>query len=266
MRSLTRLGIGLLLVAFAANLIRADEPTKAQFQTIKLETLSKGGGQFDWSNEQFLSNVSKQGEAGWELLLTSERAALFRKTKDGPKWEYKSVKLKNSPFVVAGMKDTDAYALLLDRLASEGYAPCAVDGLGEYTLLKRAKDSKPAKTELETVLLTDIVKAKVPPASRWSEKEFIDGLNKKGADGWEVLVCNFNACTFRKSSAQWEYKTLKVTKSPLAASIDIDKDDEAATFTLILEGSESKGWKPCSIESALGQELLLKRESPKDKK
>lgn len=96
MYSLARLGVGLALAILPPSPTRADEPAKVEFQTIKLEKLSKEGGQFDWSKADFLEAL--KGGDGWEVLLTSEHAALFRKTKDGPKWEYKSVKIKNSPF------------------------------------------------------------------------------------------------------------------------------------------------------------------------
>jgi len=129
MYSLGRLGVGLMLAILTTSLARTDEPAKAQFQTTKLETLSNTG-KFDWSKTEFLDALN--GDEGWEALLTSVHVALFRETEDSPKWEYKAVKIKNSPFASTGTKDTNACALILDRLGSDGYVPCAVSGLGEY--------------------------------------------------------------------------------------------------------------------------------------
>jgi|GEM_PF-6361767 len=78
-----------------------------------------------------------KGSDGWEVLATSDYGILLRKFKDGPKWEYKSVKIKNSPFSVSGMKDTDAFDLILHRLAIDGDTLCAINGIAEYTLFKR---------------------------------------------------------------------------------------------------------------------------------
>ncbi|MCI0702029.1 MAG: hypothetical protein L0241_13180 [Planctomycetia bacterium] len=263
MTSLSRLGVGLILSILTLGLAQADEPAKAEFKTTSMEALTKGGETFDWSDANFLGNL--KGEDGWELLLTSNRAALFRKTKDSPKWEYKAVKAKNSPFATLGMKDMDAFALILDRMATDGYRPCAVSELGNYILFKRVKDAKPVKAEFQTLLWSDVIKSKVAPADRFKEKEFVETLNKQGGEGWEVCVCNIHAAVFQKSALKWEHKTVKVTKSPLTSNFDVDKDDEAATFTLILEGLEDKGWKPCACGS-YGQEILLKRELKKDKK
>lgn len=263
MYSLARLGVGFMFAILTLGPAHADEPAKAQFQTIRLETLSKDGGQFNWSKAEFLDAL--KGGDGWEVLLTSDHAALFRKVKDGPKWEYKAVKIKNSPFATTGMKDTDAYALILDRMAADGYTPCAVDGLGLHTLFKRAKDVKPAKAEFTTLMWKDVIKSTNAPADRFKEKEFVETLNKQGGECWDVCVCNIHTVVFQKSAVKWEYKTMKVTKSPLGFNLDMDKDDEAATFKLILEGLEDKGWKPCACGGS-GQDILLKRELKKDKK
>ncbi|MFM8271262.1 MAG: hypothetical protein ACKODX_02910 [Gemmata sp.] len=253
-----------MLAALLPAPANADEPAKAQFQTVKLQTLAKTGAQYDWSKTEFIEAL-KAGD-GWEVLATSDSAILLRKGKDGPKWEYKSVKIKNCPLSITGMSDTDAFGVILDRMASDGYMPCAVNGIGEHTLFKRVKDAKPAKTEFQTLLLADVIKAKAAPYERFKEKEFVEALNKQGAEGWEVCVCNYNAVVLQKSPAKWEYKTVKITKSPLTLSlIDMDKDDEAAAFTFILEGLEDKGWRPCACDS-MGREILLKRELKKDNK
>lgn len=269
MRTFARLAMGLLLAALTGSLVQADEPAKAQFQTVKFEMLSKTAGSNDWSDESFLKSMSKQGDDSWELLLTSDHAALFRKAKDGPKWEYKSVRLANGPLTIESSKDTDAYSLILDRMAADGYAPCAVNELGTYTLFKRVKEAKPEKTEFQVFLLADLFKSRVAPASRWGEKEFIDAINKQGGEGWEVCICNFSACVFQKTKAKWEYKLLKVTNSPLKRAIGINSPpdaEEAATFTLILEGLEAKDWRPSSVGGAVGQDILLKRKVHNDKK
>ena len=206
------LASGLVLAILLPALTHADEPAKAQFQTVKLQTLAKTGAQYDWSKTEFIEAL--KGGDGWEVLATSDSAILFRKGKDGPKWEYKSVKIKNSPFSITGMKDTDAFGLILDRMASDGYMPCAASGIGEHTLFKRVKDAKPLKTEYQTLLLADVVKSKAAPAERFKEKEFIEALNKQGGDGWEVAVCNHTAVVLQKGLAKWEYKTVKITKSP----------------------------------------------------
>jgi hypothetical protein len=260
MNSLARMGVGLTCAVLASGLAPADEPAKAEFRTSKLDTLSKDG-QFDWGQAEFLDAL--EGGDGWEVLLASGSAALFRKTKDGPKWEYKAAKIKNSPLATFGTKDTDAYGLILDRMASDGYAPCAVNALGEYTLFKRAKAVKPAKAEFRTILWADVIKSQNAPAERFKEKEFAEALDKQGGEGWEVCACNVNAAVLRKTAAKWEYKTVKVTNSPLAPGIGREKDDEAEAFRLILEALEDKGWRPCA---AAGQEILVKRELKKDKK
>lgn len=163
------------------------------------------------------------------------------------------------------MKDVDAFGLILDRMAADGYIPCAINGLGEYTLYKRQKDVKPAKTEFQTILWADVIKSKTAPAERFKDKEFLETLNKNGSEGWEVCVCNINAVVLQKTTAKWEYKTVKVSKSPLTLHFDGGKDDEAAAFTLILEGLEAKGWKPCAY-GYTGPEILVKRELTKEKK
>lgn len=264
MHALTCLGLGSLLAALTA--ARADEPAKSEYQAAPFEKLSPKGGQFNWGEEAFLTSINKQGGDGWEALLTSDVAFLFRKPNDGPKWEYKSVKVKNSPFSVLGMKDEDAYTIILDRMGSDGFVPCAVNGVGEYTLFKRAKDLKPGKLEFQLVMLADVVKAKTAPAERWREKEFVDALNKYGGEGWDWCVGNVNAVVFRRSPVKWEYKLVRVTKSPLSRNFEPgDKDDEAAAFKLILEGLEAKGWTPCGC-GYLDREILVKRELKKDTK
>jgi hypothetical protein len=261
MKALARMGVGLILAILTPGLAWTDEPPKAQFQTIKLKIEQA----FDLSKPEFMDLL--KGDEGWEVLLMSEHAILVRKVKDGPKWEYKAVKVKNSPFAIMGMKDVDAFGLIIDRMAGDGYTPCAVNGLADYTLYKRVKDAKPSKAEFQTLLWQDQLKSKEPPADRFTEKGFIEVLNKQGGEGWEVCVCNINAVVFQKSAAKWEYKTVKVTKSPLTPAFDIggDKDDEAAAFALILEGLEQKGWTACA-SSSFGRNILVKRELKKDKK
>jgi hypothetical protein len=262
MKTFARLGGVLVVAVLTPALAQTDEPAKAQFQVIKLQTLSKTGAQHDWSKPEFTDAL--MGSEGWEVLLASDAGILLRKTKDGPKWEYKAVKLKNSPFSIVAMKDVDAFTLILDRMATDSYTLCAVNAFGEYTLFKQAKGAKPIKTEHQTLLWHDVLKSQVA-SERFKDKEFIETLNKQGGEGWEVCVCNFNAVVLQKSAAKWEYKTVKVTKSPLSMNVlGMDKDDEAAAFILILEGLEEKGWRPCSCNSN-GQEILLKRELKKEK-
>jgi hypothetical protein len=264
MKTVTCLSIGLLLTALSG--AHADERAKTEYQTIPLQKLSKTGGEFNWAEEAFLAAINKQGEEGWETLLNSDVSFLFRKLKPGPKWEYKSVKIKNSPFAITGSKDVDAYEIILDRMGADGFVPCAVNTFAEYTLFKRVKDAKPGKPEFKVILLGDVIKTKVAPAERWKEQEFLDVMNKQGSEGWDWCLGNCNAILFQKSPVKWEFKVVKVTKNPLARNLEqFDKDDEAAAFKLILEGLEAKGWTPCGVGLS-NQEILCKREAKPDVK
>jgi hypothetical protein len=181
------------------------------------------------------------------MLLSSDAAFLFRKPPEGPKWEYKAVN-KESP--LHGKQDeVEAYTIILDRMADDGYVPCAVlYSPKPCTLFKRAKDVKPVKAEFQLV-------------ENVAGRDRVDALNKHGSEGWEWCVGSYNwstAAVLRKTPAKWEYKLLKVEKSPLT-----QQGNDAAAFTLILEGVEAKGWTPCDF---VGIGILLKREIKQDKK
>ena len=186
----TRLSVFVLAVLFTPILAGADDPPKVQFQIIPLTTLSKESGQYNWSDKTFLEALDKTGADGWEFLTNSDHAVLFRKS--AQKWEYKSVKVKNSPFPTlpsAGGADLDAYALILEWMAADGWTPCATNGLGEYTLFRREKrtdDTKPAKAEYQTLIWNKVIKDTGGAAGRWVQKVFLETLNKQGAEGCQL--------------------------------------------------------------------------------
>jgi hypothetical protein len=172
----------------------------------------------------------------------------------------------NTPFATTGNRDVEAYAILLNRMATDGFAPCAVSQLADYTLFTRTEGAKRDKPDFRIVLLADVLVSKGAPAERWARSEFVEVLNKLGEEEWDWCVGNCNAVVLRKSPVKREFQIVQVTKNPLSRNSDQwDKDDGAEAFRLILEGLEASGWKPCGIDY-LNQQFLVKRRIEPDAK
>jgi len=139
-------------------------------------------------------------------------------------------------------------------------------------------ESEPAKAQFRTVSFGK--------EFDWNgdRKTMTESLNKLGTDGWEVCLCNQRCILLRKSKVpqKWEYKLVKVGRSPLTEWYGYKKeepkkeepkkenspkgeeytregDDEyREAFILILERLEAEAWQPCAC-SPNGVAILFKR-------
>src|SRR5215468_547911 len=82
-------------------------------------------------------------------------------------------------------------------------------------------ESEPAKAQFRTVSFGK--------EFDWNgdRKTMTESLNKLGTDGWEVCLCNQRCILLRKSKVpqKWEYKLVKVGRSPLTEWYGYKKEE-----------------------------------------